>query len=266
MPERSLNSQQQRLREFFADLASATHSRLLLDFDGTLAPFRPQRMEARPYDGVIERLARIQQAPTSGITMISGRPASEVATLLQPLSGIEIHGAHGLELRTASGDLQRTPLAEADAAALRTARNQLEDFGMSVALEEKAGGLALHWRDQSTHAAEQMRALALRLWTPLLAGTSLRLLPFDGGLELRVTRPHKGDAVLAILHDLPGDTRVAYLGDDATDEDAFRSIGPNGCAVLVRPEHRPTAASIWLRPPQELLMFLDEWIAATGNR
>lgn len=263
MPEQTLQTQPQRLREFFANLASAAHSRLLLDYDGTLAPFRQQRMEARPYDGVIERLARIQQAPTSGITMISGRPATEVATLLQPLSGVEIRGAHGLELHTAEGELERMPLAEADVAALRTARNRLEDLGMIVPLEEKAGGLALHWREQTTHAAEQMRALAVRLWTPLLAGTSLRLLPFDGGLELRVTRPHKGDAVQAIRQSLPGDARVAYLGDDATDEDAFRSIGPDGLAVLVRAEHRATAASIWLRPPEELLMFLDAWIAAT---
>ncbi len=263
MPEVTLQTQPQRLREFFADLASATHSRLLLDYDGTLAPFRQQRMEARPYDGVIERLGRIQQAPTSGITMISGRPATEVATLLQPLSGIEIRGAHGLELRTAEGELEQMPLDDADADALRTARNQLEGFGMITALEEKTGGLALHWREQPTHATEQMRALAVRLWTPLIAGTSLRLLSFDGGLELRVTRPHKGDAVEAIRQALPCDARVAYLGDDATDEDAFRSIGTDGLAVLVRAEYRATAASIWLRPPQELLVFLDAWIAAT---
>lgn len=266
MSELTTGSQANRLREFFAGLATAAHSRLLLDYDGTLAPFQTQRMEARPYDGVIERLARIQQAPTSGITMISGRPAAEVATLLQPLSGIEIRGAHGLELRTEDGDLERIPLAEADAAALRRARNQLEGFGMIGALEEKAGGLALHWRKQTTHAAEQMRALAVRLWAPLLVGTSLRLLPFDGGLELRVTRPHKGDAVQAIRNALPSGARMAYLGDDATDEDAFRSIGPDGLAVLVRVEHRATAASIWLRPPEELLMFLDEWIAATCHR
>ncbi len=261
MPERT--QQTQRLREFFADLASAAHSRLLLDYDGTLAPFQQQRMEARPYEGVTERLGRIQQALTSGITMISGRPATEVAMLLQPLSGIEIRGAHGLELRTAEGELERMPLDEVDVAALRAARYRLEDLGMIGALEEKAGGLALHWREQPSHAAEQMRALAVRLWTPLLAGTSLRLLPFDGGLELRVTRPHKGDSVRAIRESLPGDAQVAYLGDDATDEDAFLNIGSNGLAVLVRTEYRATAASIWLRPPQELLLFLDAWIAAT---
>ncbi len=263
MSDLLLESQQKVLRAFFARLATTPHSRLLLDYDGTLAPFHSRRMEARPYAGVTERLARIQQSPASGITLISGRPAAEVATLLKPLSGIEIRGAHGLERRAPNGHMERFSLAEADDKALQVARSQLEDFGLVATLEEKAGGIALHWRQQSSSAAEQMRALAIRLWTPLLAGTSLRLLPFDGGLELRVTRPHKGDAVQAIRSSLPGETLFAYLGDDATDEDAFQAIGPAGLAVLVRAERRATAAPLWLRPPHELLAFLDQWIAAT---
>jgi len=54
----------------------------------------------------------------------------------------------------------------------------------------------------------------------------------------------------------------AYLGDDRTDEDAFLAIAPHGVGVLVRPELRETAAAWWLRLPEELLEFLDDWSAA----
>ena len=253
----------QKQKDFFRALAAASASVLMLDYDGTLAPFRAERMKAVPYAGVVERLAAIQCIPGSGFVVISGRPAAEVARLMQPLKGFVIYGAHGLEVMEADGQLEQPALDERDARAIRTARGKLEDLGMTAAMEEKTGGLALHWREQEPHAGEQMRALALRQWTPLLAGTSLRILPFDGGLELRVTRPDKGDAVRAILAGLPATGRAAYLGDDMTDEDAFRALDSSGAGVLVRDQPRATAASLWLRPPEELLNFLDGWIEAT---
>ena len=91
----------------------------------------------------------------------------------------------------------------------------------------------------------------------------LHLLPFDGGLELRSTDRTKGTAVTQILAQEPAALPVAYLGDDLTDEDAFAAIGNQGYSILVRSEVRESAARFWLRPPQELLEFLDEWIAAS---
>ena len=63
----------------------------------------------------------------------------------------------------------------------------------------------------------------------------------------------------AVLSETPEGSAVAYLGDDITDEDAFRAVKPRGLGVLVRPELRETAADIWIRPPDELLSFLRHW-------
>lgn len=64
------------------------------------------------------------------------------------------------------------------------------------------------------------------------------------------------------------DCPVAYLGDDLSDEAAFRAVqrvGRRGLGVLVRREWRDTAAEVWLRPPGELKGFLERWVKA-GNR
>jgi trehalose-6-phosphatase len=71
--------------------------------------------------------------------------------------------------------------------------------------------------------------------------------------------------VKAVLSDTAPDSPVAYLGDDITDEDAFQLVKAQGLAVLVRPEFRETAADLWIKPPQELLAFLERWRAAPGQ-
>jgi len=96
----------------------------------------------------------------------------------------------------------------------------------------------------------------------------LRLLEFEAGLELRVGRD-KGGAVEAILAEAGTSGPVAYLGDDLTDEAAFRvvnGLGPRGLSVLVRRELRETEAQIWLRPPGELKAFLKRWLDAERFR
>ncbi len=91
----------------------------------------------------------------------------------------------------------------------------------------------------------------------------LHLLAFDGGLELRSTDRNKGTVVGHLLMTEPAGIPAAYLGDDLTDEDAFAAIGTRGLSLLVRSEARASRARFWLRPPEELLDFLDSWIEAS---
>jgi trehalose-6-phosphatase len=62
-----------------------------------------------------------------------------------------------------------------------------------------------------------------------------------------------------VLSETAEDTAIAYLGDDITDEDAFRAVKVRGLGILVRTEFRETAADVWLRPPEELASFLQLW-------
>src|SRR2546429_9964529 len=81
---------------FLDRLRSASARVLLLDYDGTLAPFSADRNLAFPYPEVPDLLARIMAEGTR-VVLISGRPARELLLL----SGIhphpEIWGSHGLE-------------------------------------------------------------------------------------------------------------------------------------------------------------------------
>lgn len=232
---------------------------LLLDYDGTLAPFREARDEAVPYPGVRAALQALAADDRNRLVVISGRAVEDLIPLLDLDPAPELWGSHGLEHREPDGRYRRAPMDERSLRGLAEARRWAERRGMEARAEEKPGCLALHLRGLEADAAEDRRAEALELFRALSARWPLEVHDFDGGVELRVPGRDKGHAVRTVLGEAAPGTPVAYLGDDLTDEDAFEALEGRGLRVLVRAELRPTAADVWLRPPDELLAFLRAW-------
>ncbi len=250
------------LGTFWDGLATAHQSCLLLDYDGTLAPFRAERDSAVPYPGVRERLAAIIRARRTRVVVVSGRAAHDIPPLLDVAPVPEIWGSHGQERISAGGSYQPPVLPQDIQAALDSARRRAVDLGFGDCIEEKPAGVALHWRGLDRRRAMEARQVVEPVWQELAAGSRLALGDFDGGLELRSRLLTKADAVARILDPEPRGTVCAYLGDDLTDEDAFAAIHNRGLGVLVRGEPRETQAEAWLVPPAELLGFLEHWHAA----
>jgi trehalose-phosphatase len=251
-------------REFFRALSESGRGVLVSDYDGTLAPFRVRREDAVPFPGVERRLQRLAASEKTRFVIVSGRGVDDLRRLVPHSGDFEIWGCHGAERRLVDGshhvaelaDKVHRGLAAVDAWA---AANDLENC-----LERKPLSRAFHWRGLELSRIEQLRRLLADGWSQRAETFRLELHEFDGGLELRPSHLTKGNAAAAILKEVGGDTPLAYLGDDMTDEDAFRQIGNRGLKVLVRPEKRSTAADIWIVPPEELIWFLDSCLAALG--
>jgi trehalose-phosphatase len=180
--------------------------------------------------------------------------------LLSPLDNIEIWGSHGLEHRLANGTYRQIMIAPETAAVLSQAESWLTVAGLAPRTEIKPGGIAVHWRGLPDAEVERIQSCAQKGLSDFGEQPGLKLLQFEAGLELRVAHPNKGDAISSILSGSDHRSRIAYLGDDLTDEDAFRVLNPHGLTVLVRSEYRETNARIWLRPPHELISFLEQWL------
>ncbi len=249
------------LESFFSQLQIAAQSALLLDYDGTLAPFQLQRDQAFPYPGVREMLSRLLHGGRTRIVIVSGRAIKDLIPILNLNKLPEIWGAHGMERLTAEGSYELTALPKEVVATLEAASAWAEEVGLAGNAESKPGCLAFHWRGLPDTKAREILDLVTETWS---GKNGLRLIPFDGGVELRATAKNKGDAVATVLSEMHDDGVAAYLGDDQTDEDAFNAIKGRGAAVLVNPEVRQTAADLQIVPPGELLEFLQRWAAATG--
>lgn len=261
----------EQIDEFFNTFTGAERALLLLDYDGTLAPFRLDRFTARPWTGVRELLNRIQDPGETGlatrIVFISGRPANEIGPLLGLDRPIEVWGLHGAEHLFPDG---RRELEEAPAATrekLDELRAQLRRDSFGGLFEDKPNAAVMHWRGASDSKAQKIAQKTRALFEPLTQLEGLTLLEFESGLELRAGRD-KGGAAQTILSEAAEKgiaNPVAFLGDDITDEAAFIAVNNSSrphLTALVRHAHRETAAAVWLRPPDELRSFLRRWIAA----
>ncbi len=255
-----------KLEEFFGGFAGAAKPLLLLDYDGTLAPFRVDRFKAQPWAGVRELLASIQKQGRTRMAVVTGRPAAEIAPLLGLDPKLEVWGLHGAERLRPNGSRELEMAPATTQSELDELRAALKKDSLGGLFEDKANAVVMHWRGAPPQKARLIERKTRALFEPLAAMDGLSLLEFEAGLELRVGRD-KGGAVKAIMEQAGALGPVAYLGDDVTDEAAFRAVqqaGKLGLSVMVRRSWRKTAAEIWLRPPRELRAFLQRWIEAAA--
>lgn len=248
------------IQSFLQTVGRSPRSLLMLDFDGTLAPFRRDRMMAFPYPGISSLLQEIRTAGKTRIVIVSGRNATEIIPLLAIEPHLEVWGCHGLQRIKVDGSVSVSALDERTWKALLVAEEWLVSQKLQNAAEFKTGSIAVHWRGLSEDQAQDIHRRVMLGWTEIAQQYGLDLLHFDGGVEIRTTKANKGVAVRTLLGEMKSPVPAAYLGDDITDEAAFATIKGSGLSILVRPEWRPTAARLWLRPPREVVDFLTRWL------
>ncbi|UCF05941.1 MAG: trehalose-phosphatase [bacterium] len=247
---------------FFNEVARGRHRVLFIDYDGTLAPFRVERGKAVPYPGVRELLESILTPGLCRLVLVSGRSIEDLLPLIGLDHPPEIWGCHGWERRMPDGTYSAAELDETARSGLRSAQAIAQEQGFAEFLETKRACRALHWRGLDQEYVTMVRSRIETQWSKISKEYGLRLLEFDGGIELHVPGRNKGDAVKTVL-DEEGDGAVAaYCGDDLTDEDAFRAMRGLGLSVLVNVQYHRTEADLWLEPPDELLLFLERWLDA----
>jgi len=249
-----------RSREFRA-LLVAQRKLLMLDYDGTLAPFTVERQKAAPYPGVRQMLNGLAQKPGWRVVIVSGRSALEVSGLLGAEKNVEIIGCHGGEFLDAAGQLVRKDLGAGHVKALADARFWAEGQGLGDVLEEKHGCLVIHVRGFTPPRAAEIVAEASRALGLIGRPADAEILLFNGGVELRPAAFNKGRVVKMLLAEetlrYGVHLAAAFLGDDLTDEDAFAALSGLGLCILMGRKRRKSQASYLLRPPGELIEFLQ---------
>ena len=140
-------------------LAAAERRLLLLDFDGTLAPFEVDRARARAVPGALEAMRAIVERGIATIGLVSGRPLDELEALTGRLP-LPMVGEHGWEEQTPDGDRMRIAKHGEDGA----------DHAVSFYRIVEQAGQNFAWLEMEpyTGRTHQLRVHAAHIGHPIL--------------------------------------------------------------------------------------------------
>lgn len=229
---------------------------VLLDYDGTLTPIVERPELAKLSKEMRQALSDLAGKCT--LAIISGRDLSDVQDLVA-IEGVLYAGSHGFDISGPEGHMEyqqgRAYLPSLDRAE-RSLRERLKEIpGCQV--ERKHFAIAVHFRRVDDG---QVPAVEAAVDEVLAAHEDLRK---TGGKKIFELRPDiewdKGKAITWILQQLGLDGKDVlpfYLGDDLTDEDAFRELREKGITILVQDESRPTLAHYAVENPEDVRLFL----------
>jgi trehalose 6-phosphate phosphatase len=248
-----------KLPGFWHLLGSAQRSFLALDYDGTLAPFTIERMEARPLQGTMDLITKIRDKTGGSLAIISGRSVAEVLELLGDMK-IMLVGSHGHEFRYPNmSQVNKMPTSH-QSEGLVKAKDFCIDEGIGSLIETKGASIAVHTRGLSLKDARRIEERVMAVWHPLAKSNALDLRRFNGGVELRCLGFDKGDALRTLLALLRDNTFCVYIGDDDTDEDAFLAIRGHGIGIKVGEPESHTEAQGFLPDVASVQQFLKGWL------
>jgi trehalose 6-phosphate synthase/phosphatase len=225
---------------------------LFFDYDGTLVPIAETPEQAVLSQENRYLLMSLKELAKIGI--ISGRSLKDVKKMVG-IPDIIYVGNHGAEICDGSA-VRISHYSEADEAKLdeflNRLRVQLADIP-GIFIEEKGITASVHFRK----VLEKSLGNLLTLFWETARDYKDRFRIGTGKKVLEI-RPlaawNKGEALSLILKTLPPESCSVYLGDDTTDEDAYRVLGEKGFSVSIG---RNPKADYYLKIQPEVTLLLE---------
>ncbi len=209
------------------------------DFDGVLADIVESPDAVSVSAAALEALDNLHRLSGGALAVISGRPIASIDRFLAPLQ-LPASGIHGLERRGADGRLHSGAY---DKAVLERLNEEVSAFAQhhdGMIVEQKPGSVALHYRQRPDMYNSTLqfgcKVAAKHPGVAFMRGKMV--------IELRLGGRTKGDAVSDFMAAKPFAGRhPVFVGDDVTDEDAFRFVEDNG-GTGIKVGDGETAASL----------------------
>lgn len=232
---------------------------VFLDFDGTLTPIVSRPEKALLSDSMRATLQAL--VTETAVAVLSGRDLNDIrqrvnigAMIYGGSHGFDIGGPRGLWKEVATEFLPTLDLAE------KELRKELAGI-TGAHLERKRFSIAAHYRNVNERDFPKVERIV-----NTVAARHHKLRRMEGKKVYELLPDidwDKGKAVLWLLEALASESpnlRPIYIGDDRTDEDAFRALKQRGIGILVTEQSRLTAATYSLKNPTEVELFLRKLV------
>jgi len=233
---------------------------IVFDFDGTLTPIMDTPEIVELSEDMRELLRNLSKHRAYTVAIVSGRALNDIQNKVG-IPGIIYAGNHGLEIAGPNMSFVH-PIAEEIRPVLRIMGLILKKTLGKIkgaAVEDKGITLTIHYRLAGENELERIRNAVTN--TVGLAEELGKVKTTNGKkvLEVKPDVPwDKGKAVQYIMKRQARGGRESgvlpiYMGDDLTDEDAFKFVeNYGGITVYVGEENNRSIASYYLRSTKEV--------------
>ncbi|MFA6349818.1 MAG: trehalose-phosphatase [Candidatus Omnitrophota bacterium] len=235
---------------------------LLLDYDGTLTPIAQTPKNALIPGATKELLRRLSGIRYCRLCIISGRSLKGIKKAVG-IKGAIYSGNHGLEIEGPRIKF-RAPVPSASKPVIRKIYKDLAGrlSGIKgVLIEDKGLTISVHYRLVAKKDQREFLSIFFKITAPYAARDKIRVDPGKKVYEIKPpVRWDKGKASLWLLARerwiLRGKKVLpVYIGDDSTDEDAFRALKGKGLTIFVGKSLR-SGADYYLKDTWEVIKFL----------
>lgn len=235
---------------------------LLLDYDGTLTPIVETPEKAVISEETKELLQKLSRGSHCTVGIISGRSLEDIKNTVG-IKGIIYAGNHGLEIKGPKIKFE-SPVSPRLKSVIRYINEELarQLSGIKgVLIEDKRLTLSIHYRLVDKKDMPWFERIFSEVTNPYAVSGKIKI---DSGKKLYEIKPpvqwDKGKAVLWLLareQFVSGENKVlpVYIGDDVTDEDAFKALKGKGLTIFVG-EPANSAADYYLKDAEEVNRFL----------
>lgn len=238
---------------------------LFLDYDGTLTPITQTPQQALLSSGIKALLERLLRSRHCRVAIISGRGLSDLKAMVG-IKGLIYAGNHGLEIE--GPDIryksQATPKVRLFIDEIRRGLQATLSGVKGLLLEDKGLTLSIHYRLADKKDLPLIKAAFERLTQPYLNSKKIRVTRGKKVFEVRpAVEWDKGKVVLWLLareRFSRGDKSVVpvYIGDDVTDEDAFKALKNKGLSIFIGSPSAESRAKYYLKDTAEVVEFLNK--------
>ena len=230
---------------------------LFFDYDGTLTPIVSHPKDACLSEEMRNMLIRLSNQCT--LAVISGRGLNDIKSRVG-IKGIYYSGSHGYEVEGPSIKMEYEPalafIETFDALEIEL-MNQLASVEGAL-VERKKFSIALHYRNVSeskVDLVEKAADWAVKKYPEIRKSYGKKVYELQPDLEW-----NKGKALEWLMEELNIEkmgSKIFYIGDDITDEDAFSAIKTYGIGILVGDQVCTTGAQYKLKDVDQTLRFLE---------
>jgi trehalose 6-phosphate phosphatase len=232
---------------------------IFLDYDGTIVPIKEKPVQAKLPDSTRLLLNEIAHHPNTNMAIVSGRSMNDIRKRVK-LPSLFFIANHGFEIYSKRIKWYHPIISNIVPILKKLCANYEKTFRAihGVVIENKNITVSIHYRQlsgTSVYSLNKIIKSKLQMYSDILK--------LSAGKKVFEIKPkidwNKGKAICKLLEYFNVNSKpiIIYMGDDKTDEDAFRLLPKDAFTIYVG-RKISSKAKYYLRSPDEVIILLKK--------